>query len=188
MALPPLHLAVGAACAEVGRPAGFPRFQAWAIGAFIGFVPDIPSAVRLLLGLEAANHGVYSHSLLAVVVAFGVGTALGGLRWGSVFGSAYATHLLVDLLRESGRTSVYLWSPFSFESASPILRLVPHVPFDVFHNGSVFSLHGHNPALGLMIQIGIGAAVLGAAVAFRHLVELRRRDYPDRISRTTHER
>lgn len=167
----------GAACAEFGRKPEFPQYKAWIIGALVGVAADFPSAVRLLLGITAADHGLYSHSLLAAVFAFGAGTVLGGIRWGAVFGSAYGSHLLIDLLRESGNTGVYLLSPVSMRPEPPIAPLIPHVPFDVYHGGTIFSLHGNQPYLGFSIQLGIGIVILGAAIVIRHRRERKRKEY-----------
>jgi hypothetical protein len=142
MALPPIHFLVGAACGEVGRRPDSPAWKAWVVGGVLAVLPDVPSAVALLLGYSAPTHGLYSHTLLATTLAFAAGAALGGLRWGAIAGCAYGSHLVLDLLRDSGKTSVYLFGPFIDEAAAPIARLIPHIPFDVGFRGSVFSLHG----------------------------------------------
>ena len=177
MALPPLHMLVGSACAEAGRKPEFPRYRAWIIGALVGMAADVPSAVKLLLGMSAEHHGLYSHTLFATALAVGAGAVIGGRRWALIFGTAYGSHLIVDLLRESGTTGVHLFSPIIMQPAQPLIPLLPHVPFDVFHKGSLFSLHGHQPYIGFSIQLGLGIVLLGSAVIYRHRQDQKRKEY-----------
>ena len=163
MALPPLHLLIGAAAAEGVRGERIAPWKAWGIGAFVAVVPDAGSALFMAVGQGVAQHGLYSHTLVATVaVALGVG-ALAGRRWGLIVGSAYASHLLVDLLRAGSKTSVYLAWPLSAEPLAPIAPLFAVIPFE-WEEGLFPELYGPDPIGTLIRQTLVGFAVFLAVV------------------------
>lgn len=175
MALPPIHFLVGAACGEAVRGRSIPAWKAWGAGGFLGVAPDIASAYLLLSGSDAPLHGLYTHTLLAVVAVGVLGYVIGGRQWALLASLAWGSHLLVDLLRKAGNTSVYLLGPFHQDASGPVFRLIPHIPFEVSHGGSVMTLYGYDPLRSLVIQVMFGVIVLGAAVLCRHAI-LRDRD------------
>lgn len=130
MALPPAHLFVGAAAAECFRGKRIPAWKAWALGAAVAVMPDLDVPLLLFTEISGIAHGVYTHSLLATATITTIATGFMGARWGLIVGTAWASHLLVDLLREGAKTSVYLLWPFSNKAQSPIAPLFPKVPFE----------------------------------------------------------
>lgn len=130
MALPPAHLFVGAAAAECFRGKRIPAWKAWALGAAVAVMPDLDVPLLLFTEISGIAHGVYTHSLLATATITAIASGCFGTRWGLIVGTAWASHLLVDLLREGAKTSVYLLWPFSNEAQAPIAPLFPKVPFE----------------------------------------------------------
>jgi hypothetical protein len=175
MALPPIHFLVGAACGEAVRGRTVPAWKAWTVGGFLGVAPDAASAYMLLSGSEAPLHGLYSHTIIAVMVVGALGYAIGGRRWGLLAAMAWGSHILVDLLRKAGSTSVYLFGPFHQDAAGPIFRLIPHIPFDVHQGGAVVTLYGFNPLKSLIIQVMFGVIILGGTALCRQAL-LREQD------------
>ncbi len=133
MAFPPAHMLIGAGLAEVAR-AGMdqppPRRFAWAVAAFLAAAPDGDIILGILLGKGATYHGTFSHSLSAAVVVALVAYAIGGGRWAAIAGIAYASHLLVDLLDESGPTNLMLGWPFTGARPYSLGKFFPKVPVD----------------------------------------------------------
>lgn len=167
MSFPPTHMLIGAGLAEVAR-AGMdqppPRWQAWAAGAFVGALPDVDIVLGILLGRGAGYHGTFTHSFTAVAVWAAIGWLLGGGRWAAVFGVAYASHLLVDLLDETGPTNLMLAWPFSGQRPYSIGKLFPKVPVE--GDGMVdtaLNVLQPGPLTLLAIQTAMGA---GFFVAF----------------------
>ena len=167
---------VGAACGEVVRGKSIRRSHAWAAGAVIALLPDMDSIVLLSLGQSAAAHGFYTHTLLAVAVVTAVAWAVGGTRWGMLAGAAYASHLLVDLLRDGSTTSVFLLGPFLATAAPPLAPLFPTIPFEWGESfGPLPGLYGEQPLQRLLLQTLIGAAIFVAAIVARELIRSRSR-------------
>lgn len=166
MAFPPAHMLIGAGLAEVACAAMRdppPRRFAWAVAAVLAAAPDGDIVLGILLGRGGAYHGTFTHSLTAVAVVALVGYAFGGRRWAAVAGIAYASHLLVDLLDESGPTNLMLGWPFTGARPYSLGRLFPKVPVE--GDGVMdTALNVLRPAslLSLLVQTVMAAAVLGA--------------------------
>lgn len=176
MALPPAHLFIGAAAGEALRNTGTPPWRAWAFGGFVAVLPDLDSVLRLVAGSSAPDHGRYTHTLLATVaVALLVGGLL-GRRWGIVGGAAWASHLLVDLLREGSATSVYLLGPFVARSLPSLAPVFPVVPFEWTGAPGFFpQLHGSAPLHALAVQTLIGGVLFALAVGGSYVLRHRQR-------------
>jgi membrane-bound metal-dependent hydrolase YbcI (DUF457 family) len=124
---------IGAGLAEVARSGmrkPLPRWQAWAVGAAMAALPDVDIVLGMMLGKGGTYHGTFTHSLSAVVVWALIGYAVGGGRWAAVFGVGYASHLVTDLLDESGPTNLMLGWPFSGQRPYSIGKLFPKVPVE----------------------------------------------------------
>ena len=172
MALPPLHLLLGAAAAEGVRSERVAPWKAWSVGAVVAVVPDVGAAFLLASGHEAASHGLISHTLVVTAAVVGLAWWAAGRRWGLIAGSAYASHLLVDLLRAGSKTSVYLAWPFSTESLAPIAPLFAVIPFE-WEEGLLPELYGPDPVCTLIRQTFVGLAVF-LVVAWASFVARRR--------------
>jgi hypothetical protein len=133
MPFPPAHMLIGAGMAEVAR-AGMrkppPRWLAWSVAAVLAAGPDADIIIGILRGVGGAYHGTFSHSLSAVAIVALVGYAVGGGRWALIGGLAYGSHLLVDLLDESGPTNLMLGWPFTGARPYSLGKLFPKVPVD----------------------------------------------------------
>ena len=163
MALPPLHLLIGAAAAEGVRGERIAPWKAWSVGAVVAVVPDVGTALLLAAGHGAASHGLVSHTLVATAAVIGLAWWAAGRRWGLIAGSAYASHLLVDLLRAGPKTSVYVAWPFSAEPLAPIAPLFAVIPFE-WEAGLLPELYGPDPIGTLIQQTLVGLAVFLAVV------------------------
>lgn len=162
MSFPPAHMLIGAGMAEVAR-AGMreplPRWRAWAAGAFMAALPDVDIVLGILIGGGATYHGTFTHSVSAAVLWALIGYAVGGGRWAAVFGLGYASHLLVDLLDDSGPTNLMLAWPFSGQRPYSIGKLFPKVP--VHGDGMIdTALNVLRPEslMLLVMQTALGAA------------------------------
>jgi membrane-bound metal-dependent hydrolase YbcI (DUF457 family) len=134
MAFPPAHMLVGAGIAEVVRVyEPLPRWRAWVAAAALAALPDADIMLGLALGQGGADHGTFTHSIVAVVVVGLVAWAVAGRRWGVLAAAAYASHLVVDLLDDRGRTNVLLGWPFTETRPYAIARFFPTVPFEQGH-------------------------------------------------------
>jgi membrane-bound metal-dependent hydrolase YbcI (DUF457 family) len=164
---------VGAACGELVRGSAIPRSRAWIAGAAIAVLPDMDSVLLLSLGRPAATHGLYTHTLLAIVLVGGMAWLLAGARWGVLAATSYGSHLIVDLLRSGDTTSVYPFGPFRAESLTPLTPLFPSIPFEWGESlGPLPGLYGPEPLRQLLLQTLIGFAlflgtVIGTAVIRR---------------------
>jgi hypothetical protein len=165
VALPPTHFFVGAAAGELSRTGGINRFHVWAVGGLVSILPDVPTAAMLFMGLDAPDHGLYSHSLLAVAFVTILAWASFGKPWGIVVGWAYSAHLLVDLMRVTEGTSVYLFGPWIAEPMNSIAPVFPTVRFDRV-NGEIM-LFGQDPIGDLLLQVGIGIMLFIGAIIVR---------------------
>lgn len=133
MAFPPAHMLIGAGFAEMAR-AGMddppPRRFAWALAGVLAAAPDGDIILGILLGRGGSLHGTFTHSLTAAAVIALLGYAFGGGRWAAIAGLGYASHLLVDLLDESGPTNLMLGWPFTGAKPYSIGKLFPKVPVE----------------------------------------------------------
>ena len=157
---------IGAGLAEVAR-AGMrnppPRRFAWAAAAVLAAAPDGDIVLGILLGQGGAYHGTFTHSVSAAVVAALLGYAFGGGRWAAICGIGYASHLLVDLLDESGPTNLMLGWPFTGARPYSLGKVFPKVP--VHGDGVVdaaLNLLRPGPLLDLLLQTALAAAFFGA--------------------------
>jgi membrane-bound metal-dependent hydrolase YbcI (DUF457 family) len=133
MPFPPAHMLVGAAMADMahGTMRNPPsRGRALLAGAALGALPDVDIILGALTGRSWTLHGTFTHSIAAVVVWALIGHALGGERWAAIFGVAYASHLLLDLLDESGPTNLMLGWSFTGQRPYSIGKLFPKVPLE----------------------------------------------------------
>lgn len=169
---------IGAGLAEVAR-AGMrqppPRRFAWAVAAVLAAAPDGDIILGILLGRGATYHGTFSHSLSATVVVALVAYAIGGGRWAAIAGIAYGSHLLVDLLDESGPTNLMLGWPFTGARPYSLGKFFPKVPVE--GDGMVdTALNVLRPGaiLNLVIQTAMGAAIFGALLLIARVIRQRR--------------
>ncbi|HLM67609.1 MAG TPA: metal-dependent hydrolase [Longimicrobium sp.] len=116
------------ACAGMRNPP--PRWLAWSVGAFLAAGPDADIIIGILRGHGGADHGTFSHSLLAVAIITLMGYVAGGGRWAAIGGLSYGSHLLVDMLDESGPTNLMLGWPFTGARPYAIGKLFPKVPVE----------------------------------------------------------
>lgn len=133
MPFPPAHMLVGAALAEVARSTMRrppPPAAVWAVGAALAVLPDVDIMLGILMGRGGTLHGTFTHSVAAVAVWALIGHALGGWRWGVIAGAAYGSHLLVDLLDESGPTNLMLGWPFTGARPYALGQVFPKVPVE----------------------------------------------------------
>lgn len=178
MAFPPAHLLIGIGAAELAR-AGMreplPRWRAYAVSATLAVVPDFDIIPGILVGQGAAYHGTATHSIAAVLAVALIARWIAGWRWAAVAALGYASHLVVDLLDDRGRTNVLLGWPFTLERPLAIAHLFPTVPFE--HGGgpagAALSLLRPDVLQALAVQTLIGLAgclvLLGAAFGVRRL-------------------
>jgi membrane-bound metal-dependent hydrolase YbcI (DUF457 family) len=165
MAFPPAHMLIGAgfaelACAGMDDPP--PRRFAWGVAAVLAAGPDGDIILGILLGRGGSLHGTFTHSLTAALVVALLAYTVAGARWAVIAGVGYASHLLVDLLDESGPTNLMLGWPFTGAKPYSIGKLFPKVPVE--GNGIVdTALNVLRPAslnrLGL--QTLMAAAIFG---------------------------
>ena len=166
MAFPPAHMLIGVglvevACAGMRHPP--PRWLAWSVGAVLAAAPDADILVGILRGRGGADHGTFSHSLVAVLIIALMGYVAGGGRWTAIAGLAYGSHLLVDLMDDSGPTNLHLAWPFSAERSYSIWPVFPKVPVagDGIVDKALNALRP--PALtSLLLQTLMAAAVFTA--------------------------
>jgi membrane-bound metal-dependent hydrolase YbcI (DUF457 family) len=168
MAFPPAHMLIGAGFAEVAR-AGMdrppPRRYAWAVAAILAAAPDGDIILGILLGRGGSLHGTFTHSLTAAAVVALLAYALGGARWAVIAGVGYASHLLLDLLDESGPTNLMLGWPFTGARPYSLGKLFPKVPVD--GNGIVdtaLNVLKPDALRNLVVQTLMAAAIYGAMV------------------------
>jgi len=175
MAFPPAHMLIGAgfaelACAGMRNPP--PRWLAWSIGAVLAAGPDADIIIGILRGRGGAYHGTFSHSLTAVAIIALMGYIAGGGRWAMLGGLTYGSHLLVDLLDDSGPTNLMLGWPFTGARPYSIGKLFPKVPVEGegIVDTALNVLRPHsliNLLLQTLIAAVIFAALLGIAAAIR---------------------
>ncbi len=168
MAFPPAHMLIGAGLAELAATAtDLPRYRAWGVAAVLAAAPDADVLVGILVGHGTKLHGTYSHSVSAAVIVALVGYAVGGWRWAAVAGTAYGSHLLVDLLDEAGRTNVMLAWPFSTREAVALAPVLPKVPFEIGKGptGAATSLLRPIILRSLVLQTLLAAAAFAGMLA-----------------------
>ncbi|HEX2210957.1 MAG TPA: metal-dependent hydrolase [Longimicrobium sp.] len=180
MAFPPAHMLIGAGFAEMAR-AGMddppPRRFAWAVGAVLAAAPDGDIILGILLGRGGSLHGTFTHSLTAVAVVALLAYALGGGRWAAIAGVGYASHLLADLLDESGPTNLMLGWPFTGAKPYSLGKLFPKVPVegDGIVDTALNVLRPHS-LVNLLIQTLMAAAIFAALVLLARAIRRMRMD------------
>ena len=159
---------IGAGLAELAR-AGMvrppPRRYVWGVAAVLAAAPDGDIILGILLGRDGSLHGTFTHSLTAVAIVALLAYAIAGWRWAAIAGIGYASHLLVDLLDESGPTNLMLGWPFTGARPYSLGKLFPKVP--VKGEGIVdtaLNVLQPDALLNLVIQTGMAAAIFGALV------------------------
>jgi hypothetical protein len=178
MAFPPAHMLIGAglaeaACAGMRNPP--PRWLTWPVAAVLAAGPDADIIIGILRGRGGAYHGTFSHSLTAVVIIALLGYAAGGGRWAAIGGLAYGSHLLVDLLDDSGPTNLMLGWPFTGARPYSLGKIFPKVPVE--GDGIIdTALNVLRPPalLNLVLQTLLGAAVFGALLLLAAAIRRRR--------------
>lgn len=173
MAFPPAHFLVGAGVAEMVRiGAPLPRWRAWLLAGALAVSPDLDFGVGMLLGQVSTYHGTFTHSAFAVIVVSLLG-AFAGKEWGMLAGAGYASHLLVDLLDDRGRTNVLLGWPLTLNQPDAIARVFPTVPFEKGEGAVHAALSLLQPEVmgALLHQTAVGGiffvVLLGWAAAIR---------------------
>lgn len=178
MAFPPAHILVGvglaeAVCAGMRNPP--PRWIVWPVAAVLAAGPDADIIIGILRGKGGAYHGTFSHSLVAIVIIALLGHAFGGWRWALIGGVSYASHMLVDLLDDSGPTNLMLGWPFTGAQPYSIGKLFPKVPVD--GDGMIdtaLNVLRPHAFTNLVVQTLIGAAIFGALLLLAAAVRRRR--------------
>lgn len=157
---------IGAGLAEAAR-AGMrsppPRIHVWAVAAVLGVAADGDIILGILLGKGGTYHGTFTHSLTAAAVVAMAAWALGGARWAVIAGVGYGSHLLVDLLDESGPTNLMLGWPFTGVRPYSLGKLFPKVPVE--GDGMVdTALNVLRPGAlaNLLVQTLLAAAIFAA--------------------------
>lgn len=178
MAFPPAHMLIGAGFAELAR-AGMdrppPRRFVWAVGAVLAAAPDGDIILGILMGRGGSLHGTFTHSLTVAAAVALVAYALGGGRWATIAGIGYASHLLVDLLDDSGPTNLMLGWPFTGARPYSLGKLFPKVPVegDGMIDSALNVLRPHALA-NLVIQTLMAAAMFGAMIMLARAIRRNR--------------
>jgi hypothetical protein len=162
-----------AACASMRNPP--PRWLAWSVGAVLAAGPDADIIIGILRGRGGADHGTFSHSLIAVVIVTLFGYAIGGGRWAAIGGLGYGSHLLVDLLDDSGPTNLMLGWPFTGARPYSLGKLFPKVPVE--GEGMVdTALNVLRPQslTNLLLQTLLAAAIFAALLLAASAIRRRR--------------
>ncbi len=176
MSFPPAHALIGAGLAEIAIAAKpLPRWKAWALAGFLAVSPDFDIVIGLMTGRGASLHGTFSHSISAVVVLTLTAYALAGPRWALVSGLGYGSHLMVDMLDDTGPTNLMLGWPFTGAQPYAIGKFFPRVYFDTEggFRKALFSLAEPLNFGQLVKQTAVGAAVAAVLVGLAYV--LRRR-------------
>ena len=178
MPFPPAHMLIGAgmaevACAGMRRPP--PRWLVWSAAAVLAAGPDADIIIGILRGVGGSYHGTFSHSLTAVAIVALVGYAVGGGRWALIGGLSYGSHLLVDLLDESGPTNLMLGWPFTGARPYSLGKLFPKVPVegDGMMDTAMNVLKPH-ALTNLVVQTLIAAALFAAFLLLASFIRRRR--------------
>lgn len=159
---------IGAGLAEAARSTMVrppPRRYAWGVAAVLAAAPDGDIILGILLGRGGSLHGTFTHSLTAALVVALLAYAVGGWRWAAIAGIGYASHLLVDLLDESGPTNLMLGWPFTGARPYSLGKLFPKVP--VKGDGMVdtaLNVLQPDALLNLVLQTLMAAAIFGTLV------------------------
>ncbi len=183
MSFPPAHFLIGAALADVATAnTPLPRWRARALAGFLAVSPDFDIVIGLLMGRGAAYHGTFSHSISAVVVLTLTAYALAGPRWALVAGLGYGSHLMVDMLDDTGPTNLMLGWPFSGAQPYAIGKFFPRVYFDTEggFRDALFSLFEPVHFGQLVKQTAVGAAVAAVLVGLAYTL---RRRFSARVAR-----
>jgi membrane-bound metal-dependent hydrolase YbcI (DUF457 family) len=161
MATPIGHLLAGAAIGTfLSRGGDVPRTAA--IGALAAVAADFDFLPGLMLGHLSRFHHQQSHSIMFALFAALLAMLFAKearLRWASLVGLAYASHLALDLLTfdDSSPQGIPIFWPWSRAVFQSPVTLFPNVPW-----GSGFVLSAHNVNL-LIRELGfLGPIFLGA--------------------------
>ena len=176
MSFPPGHFLIGAALADVATAnTSLPRWRTRILAGCLAVSPDFDILIGLLLGRGGAYHGTFSHSISAVVVLTLTAYALAGGRWALVSGTGYGSHLLVDMLDDTGPTNLMLGWPFTGAHPYAIGKFFPRVHFETEggFREALFSLFEPDTFGQLVKQTALAGAVaailVGIAYTMRRL-------------------
>lgn len=161
------------ACAGMRNPP--PRWLVWPVAAVLAAGPDADIIIGILRGKGGAYHGTFSHSLSAIVVIALLGHAFGGWRWAMIGGVSYGSHMLVDMLDESGPTNLMLGWPFTGARPYAIGKLFPKVPVE--GNGIIdtaMNVFRPQAFTNLVVQTLIAAAIFAALLLLAAAMRRRR--------------
>lgn len=167
MPYPPAHVLIGIGAGELARGRLHRWWLVWIVAAGFALLPDVDVAIRAATGAWAPLDRGFTHSLLAIA-AIWVGVRLAaGSQWALVAGTAYASHLVADLLQSQRRTSVALLWPLQEERMAPVAALFPGVPVE---RGSgmrqaALSLLAPESLTRLLLETAIAAGILLACLA-----------------------
>lgn len=171
MSFPPGHFLIGAALADVATAnTSLPRWRARFVAGFLAVSPDFDIVIGLLMGRGGAYHGTFSHSISAVVVLTLTAYALAGGRWALVSGIGYGSHLLVDMLDDTGPTNLMLGWPFTGAHPYAIGKFFPRVHFETGggFREALFSLFEADTFGQLVKQTAVAGAVAGILVGIAY--------------------
>jgi membrane-bound metal-dependent hydrolase YbcI (DUF457 family) len=176
MSFPPAHFLIGAALADVATAnTTLPRWRTRALAGFLAVSPDFDIVIGLLMGRGGAYHGTFSHSISAVVVLTLTAYALAGPRWAAVSGIGYGSHLLVDMLDDTGPTNLMLGWPFTGAHPYAIGKFFPRVRFETGggFREALFSLFQPDTFGQLVKQTAVGGAVAAILVGIAYTMRRR---------------
>jgi membrane-bound metal-dependent hydrolase YbcI (DUF457 family) len=189
MPLPPAHLLMGVAAAEVVRTAApLPRYRTWAVAAGLALLPDIDYGIRIVVGAWAPLERSATHSLAATLLVALLAWLMAGGRWAAVAGAGYGSHLLADLLQNQERTSVALFWPWQERGMEPLFPLFPRVTFERGEGvrGAALSLFEPPHVYALLLETAIAAAIFAGVFLICHTVRRARGSRQPRRGRLTH--
>jgi hypothetical protein len=169
---------IGVGLAETAR-AGMrrppPRWLAWSAAAVFAAGPDADIVIGILRGRGGADHGTFSHSVLAAVIVTLFGYAVGEGRWAAILGLSYGSHLLVDLMDGSGPTNLMLGWPFTGTHPYSLGKVFPKVPVegDGIVDTALNVLRPH-ALTNLVLQTLLAAAIFAALLLLASRIRRRR--------------
>lgn len=152
----PLGHALAGGCIGTVCDTGAPLRRRLALGALLGIAADVDFLPGILTGDPSRFHHGLTHTLLAVALVVAITLVVASRRRGAqvtLFGLAYASHLVLDLLTydDSPPQGIpLLWPLWSGSVQSP-LSLLPRV---IHTDASPFNLHNVGIAVLELTTLG----------------------------------